>query len=157
MSFQIILQENKSPSNKVTKDVTDIATATGVLRDGATILDPKILIESALESDILGRVNYAHIEQFHRYYYIGDITLDATGLWLFDMHVDVLMSYADEIREQNAVVARQATEGNFNLYLDDGWFMAYQDPIIQIKHFSVEGPFEHSEYVLVLAGNSPTA
>lgn len=156
MSFPVKLQENLSPSNYVTKNITDIATATGNLREGCNIVDPVLCIESALESDILSRVNYAYIELFHRYYYVTDITLDTTGLWLFTMHVDVLMSYGDKIRQQNAIVARQLE--HYNLYLDDGWFMAYQDPEITITHFKDSSgntvhPFEQQEFVLVVAGS----
>lgn len=151
MSVVIKLMENLSPSNKVTKDVTDIATATGNLRMGTSILKPQIEIESSLESDILGRVNYAYIELWHRYYFVTDITLDITGLWLISMHVDVLMSYADDIKDQYAIVARQ--ERRYNMYLDDGWFMAYQNPIIDTLYFSETSPFGSESYILVVAGS----
>lgn len=151
MSLVIKLQENLSPSNQVTKNISDIATATGTLREGTSILKPVILIDSQLESDILSRVNYAYIELWHRYYYVTDMTLDITGLWLISMHVDVLMSYNEQIRKQNCIVARQ--ERRYNMYLDDGWFMAYQDPIIQTLYLSEASPFESEEYVLVLAGS----
>ena len=151
MSFVVKLQENLSPSNKVTKNITDIATATGTLREGTNILQPTILIESQLDSDILGRVNYAYIELWHRYYYVTNITLDITGLWLISMHVDVLMTYATEIKAQNCIVARQ--ERRYNMYLDDGWFMAYQNPIIQTAYFSNPSPFESHSFILVVAGS----
>lgn len=151
MSFSVILQKNTSPSNKVDKSITNIATATGNLRSGCSILEPTILIESALESDILSYVNYAYIAEFNRYYFVTDITLDVTGLWLFDMHVDVLMSYSAEIKSQNCIVARQ--ERRYNMYLDDGWFMAYQNPIVNTPYFSVADPFEDVNYILVIAGS----
>lgn len=151
MSFVVKLQENLSPSNKVVKNLSDIATATGTLREGANILEPTILIDSQLESDILGRVNYAYIEIWHRYYYVTNITLDVTGLWLISMHVDVLMSYADDIKAQNCIVARQ--ERRYNMYLDDGWFMAYQNPIVQTSYFSIAAPFENQSFILVVAGS----
>lgn len=151
MSFVVKLQENLSPSNMVSKNVTDIATATGTLREGTSILSPSILIDSQLEADILGRVNYAYIELWHRYYYVTDISLDVTGLWLVHMHVDVLMSYATEIRQQNCIVARQ--ERRYNMYLDDGWFMSFQNPIVQTPYFSVSNPFEGQSYILVVAGS----
>lgn len=151
MSFPIILQENSSPSNKVSKSITNIATATGVLRSGASIIDPEIEIESALESDILGRVNYAYIQLWRRYYFVNDIHLDVNGLWLFSMHVDVLMSYGDEIRSQNAIIGRQ--ERRYNMYFDDGWFMSYQNPLIRQQYFSNPAPFEGESYILVLAGS----
>ena len=150
MSFVVKLQENLSPSNQVSKNVSDIATATGTLREGTSILQPTILIESQLENDILSRVNYAYIELWHRFYYVTDITLDVTGLWLFSMHVDVLMSYADKIRQQDCIVARQ--ERRYNMYLDDGWFMAYQNPIVQTPFFSLPTPFENQSFILVVAG-----
>lgn len=151
MSFPIILQENVSPMNMVSKTVTDIATATGNLKEGTSIIDPIIEIESALEADILSRVNFAYIALFHRYYFVTDITLDITGLWLVSMHVDVLMSYKDAIRAQNGVVARQVNQ--YNMYLDDGWFMTYQNPRVVDLYFSNPAPFESQEFVLVLAGS----
>ena len=151
MSFQIVLMENSSPSNKVDKTVANIATATGVLREGTSVVDPEVEIESVLEQDIISRVNYARIEAFHRFYFVTDITLDITGLWLFTMHCDVLMSYKEAIKQQNAVVARQ--ERRYNMYLDDGWFMTYQNPIVRQQYFSVSAPFEGESYILVLAGS----
>lgn len=151
MSFSIKLQENLSPLIVADKDIHDVATATGTLRSGTSILDPIIEIDSALESDIIGRVNYAYIELWHRYYYITDVKLDITGLWLFTMHVDVLKTYADDIRAQDAIVARQ--EEHLNMYLDDGWFMAYQDPLIYTPKFSVDDPFENESYILVISGS----
>lgn len=151
MSFSIVLMENTSPANYVTKSVTNIATATGVLRKGATVTDPVIEIESSLASDIIGRVNYARIELWHRYYYVTSIKMDINGLWLISMHVDVLMSYSAQIKLQNAVVARQ--ERRRNMYLDDGWFMTYSRIDVNTVYFSNTSPFSAEEFVLVLAGS----
>lgn len=143
--------ENTSPANYVTKSVTTIATATGVLRNGATVTDPVIEIESSLANDIIGRVNYARIELWHRYYYVTGIKMDIDGLWLISMHVDVLMSYSAQIKLQNAVLARQ--ERRRNMYLDDGWFMTYSRIDVNTVYFSNESPFSAEEFVLVLAGS----
>ena len=151
MSFPIILQKNLSPVNKVDKDITDIATATGTLRSSSSIIDPVLEIQSSLESDILSYVNYAYIALWHRYYFITNIEMDVNGLWVISMHVDVLMSYKTEIRAQNAIVARQ--ERKRNMYLDDGWFMSYQKPIVKQHWFSNPTPFEAQSFILVLAGS----
>lgn len=152
MSFPIVLMENTSPSNKVGKNKTVIATVTGTLRSGSSVVDPVIEIDSALDTDILGRVNYAQIELWHRYYFVTDIKVDIKRLWNIYMHVDVLDSYITEIKAQNAIVARQ--ERRNNRYLDDGWFMTYQNPDIYTQYFSVERPFlQDGEYILVVAGN----
>ena len=151
MSFPIILIENLSPTNKVGKSLTTIATATGNLREGASILNPEIEIESSLSSDILSRVNYARIELWHRYYFVTDMVLDITGLWLLYMHVDVLESYEAAIKAQDCIVARQ--ERKYNMYFDDGWFMSYQNPIVDTPYFSVSNPFEQQSYILTVAGS----
>ena len=151
MSFSVVLMENLSPTNYVTKNVSTITTATGTLREGSSVTEPVIEIESSLAADILGRVNYARIEIWHRYYYVTDITVDYNGLWVISMHVDVLMSYAVQIQQQNAIVARQ--EQRYNMYLDDGWFMAYQNPIVHTPYFSESAPFGTHSYILVLAGS----
>lgn len=151
MSFSISMMQNSSPLIKVDKTVATIATVTGNLREGTSVTDPIIEIAYTLPNNIISSVNYAHIPDWHRYYYVSNIELDITGLWLITMHVDVLMSYKDSIRQQNAIIARQ--ERKRNMYLDDGWFMAYQNPIIEDHYFSVSNPFEAEEYVLVLAGS----
>lgn len=151
MSFPIVFSSNSSPTIKVDKDLTEVVTVTGTLRGTTSILDPVVAVESSLTADIVSRINYAYIEQFNRYYYVTDITSEVTGLWVISMHVDVLMTYKAGIRAQNAVVSRQS--GQYNLMLDDGWFMAYQNPRHQLKLFSNESPFETQEFCLVVAGS----
>ena len=151
MSFSVKLQKNTSPPNYVAKAIADIKTCTGTLREGTSIIDPVILIEGDVKANMVGSINYCYIAEFGRYYYITNIISDVTGVWEIHCHVDVLMSFSAQIKEQNAVVSRQ--EYRYNMMLDDGWFMSYQDPIVQTKLFSVEGPFEQQEFVLVVAGN----
>lgn len=159
--FSISLYQMKSPPNKIEKDISFlIQTVQGSLRNGSSIIDPVIVVET--DSNTLWRrgLNYAYIEEFGRYYYVTNIvsipgtlarTTSNVYLWELHMHVDVLMSFKDEILSQKAIIARQ--EAKYNLYLDDGVFMTYQNPKIQTKLFSVEGPFETQEFVLVVAGS----
>lgn len=151
MSFSLVLQRNVSQPNKVDKDVTDVATATGVMKEGASIIDPVFLIDTTLSADMISRVNYLKCETLSRFYYITDIIITTDHLYEIHCHVDVLMSYKTEIREQSAIVARQYKKKS--MLLDDGWFMAYQNPLVQTKYLSNIQPFEHQEFVLVLAGS----
>lgn len=153
MSFSIVFYTNSSPVNQIDKSITEVVTATGALREGASILNPEIEIENNLAPLVVASINYAQISVFGRYYFVTDIRTETNGLWVVSMHVDVLMTYKDKIREQRAVVARQAKYPNYNLYLDDGWFMSYQNPIIETRYFSNPTPFEAEEYVLVIAGS----
>ena len=145
-----MLQYNASSPNVVNKSLTDVALATGVLKDKTSILDPIVLIDSTLSSDILSKVNYAHIEIFNRWYYVTNITTTTDRLWEIAMHVDVLNTYKDKIKEQRAVVSRQ--ESQFNMMLDDGWFSCYQDPYVFHRKFSLPSPFTAEEFVLTVAG-----
>lgn len=163
MSFQIQLGTTKSAVNVVDKDFTVINTVTGTLKAGTSILDPIVTILCDASDTWRKNCNYAYISEFGRYYYITNIVLvegsTDTGdqypqpkqLIEFHMHVDVLKSYVDQIKQQTAVVARQ--EFAYNLMLDDGFFMCYQNPKLQTRLFSVPDPFETQEFVLVVAGS----
>ena len=151
MSFTIALQKNNSPDNKVDKEIFEIAYATGTMKSETSILDPVILIESQLTEEFVKNINYATIDAFGRSYFVTNIVFGISGLWEISMHVDVLSTYKTKLRNQTAVVARSETA--YNMYLDDGWFMAYQNPKIEKRYFSVESPFEAEEYVLVVAGS----
>lgn len=151
MSFPVDLMVQTDPTNKLVKTPTPVLTLGGTLRAPASITDPIIEFNFSDNPEVFSKVNYARIETFSRYYFITNIVSTYNNLWEIHMHVDVLMSFADEIKKQVAVVARQ--EENYNLYLDDGIFMAYQNPIIQTKLFSNPTPFETQNFILLVAGN----
>lgn len=152
MSFIINFFTNMSQSNVVNKEISEKGSASGVLRNGTSITDPIVQIElSSTNGMSFSDINYVYIEEFHRYYYVTSIRSVYNNMWEIACHVDVLMSFKDQILSQNAIVARQ--EQIYNLYLDDGFFMTYQNPKIQIKTFSNATPFETQEFVLVIAGS----
>lgn len=152
MSFVIHFTQTSSAVNVLDKEFSlggvDI---TGTLRNGSSLIDPVLIVEANAPGFHANGYNYCYVEEFGRYYFITDIVSVNYTLWEIHCHVDVLMSYKDQIKEQTAIVARQ--EAKYNLMLDDGIFMSYQNPKIQTKYFSVEGPFEHQEFVLVVAGS----
>lgn len=155
MSFPVKHYINKSATNVVDKELLlQTPDLTGTLRDGTSIIDPVIIVEANSPGFQANHSNYIYIEAFGRYYYITDIVSINHTLWELHCHVDVLMSYKDQIKAQTAIIARQ--ESKYNLYLDDGVFMSYQNPIVQTKLFSVEAPFETQSFVLMVAGSSST-
>lgn len=152
MSFTIHFTQTSSATNVVNKEFSRGGVdVVGTLRDGSSIIDPVILIQANAPGFHANGYNYCQIEEFGRSYYITNIISVNYTLWEIHCHVDVLMSYAEQIKEQVAVVARQ--EGQYNMMLDDGFFMAYQNPKIQTKLFSNPTPFETQEFVLVVAGS----
>lgn len=141
----IILYNNSSPSNYVSKSISVVETLNGVLRTPTSITDPVVTIERSNPTGF----NYARIEEFGRYYFVTGISSESNSLISVAMHVDVLMTYKDGIKNMDAIIKRQ--ENNFNLYLDDGMFKAYQNT----KHKIIKFPhgFTEYSYILALAGN----
>lgn len=155
MSFPIKHYINKSAPNVIDKDLElHVPDLVGTLRARSSIIDPVIIVEANSPGFHANHSNYIYVEEFNRYYYITNIISVNHTLWELHCHVDVLMSFKEQIKAQTAIVARQ--ESKYNLYLDDGVFMAYQNPIVQTKRFSVEAPFETQSFVLMVAGSSST-
>lgn len=147
MSFEIQLLRNNSQVNKIGKDLTNLLTVRGTLRKETSIIDPSIMIECDLSA--LTRCNYIYINEFKRYYFVNNITSIREGLVEFSCHVDVLETYKEQIRMNSAIIRRQ--ENNWNLYLNDGTFKVYQNPLILTKEFP--SGFNGFEFVLAVAGS----
>lgn len=150
MAFSITLQTCTSEKNKVQKTLTDIATLSGTLRAETSIIDPVITIEGDLA--LYTGCNYLTIPSFGRSYFVQNIRSIRNGLFEISAHVDVLSSYGDQLMEQQAIIRRQ--ENDWNLYLNDGVFKVYQDPIVLTMPFP--SGFSGPEFVLAIAGHGPT-
>lgn len=147
MSFSITLMQNTSPVNKIGKELSSQLEVTGELRSETSIIDPIIMIECDLAD--LTNCNYMYIPQFNRYYFVNNIRSIRNGLVEFTCHVDVLETYKDQIKANSAIIKRQ--ENNWNLYLNDGAFKVYQNPIVITKEFP--SGFSSQEFVLAVAGS----
>lgn len=141
----INLYMNTTPPNVINKLPTNVGIIEGALRSPTSIVDPVIIIERESPTGF----NYIQIPDFNRYYYVNGIVSQNNNLIAISCHVDVLMSYANQILDFDAVVRRN--ENKFNLYLDDGIFKAYQNT----KHKIIKFPYGFTQYsyVLALAGN----
>lgn len=145
MSFAINLGINNSEKVKLDKTVTYMYNLTGTLRDGCSITNPIILVES---ENNLSRINYVEIPEFNRVYFVTDIETDVNGLWNIHLHCDVLSSFKTGIRSNTGVISKQ--ENDWNLYIDDGSFKVYQQPNIVTNYFP--SGFSTSEFILAVAG-----
>lgn len=148
MSFTIDLYTNTSPENFITKSITAVGTQlTGDLREGTSIVRPGIKIEAAA---IPAAANYMYISDFGRYYFIDDIETAEHGLYIIKARVDVLMSYATQIKACKGIAHR--SESDYNLMLDDGSFRAYSDPAIVTKKFPYG--FTATDFIIAVAGSA---
>lgn len=123
--FQYDKRKNSTanPRDAVTNGIVVRPLETiGELRENCSILSPRIsfrfspedvAIEGVPESATvrITRINYAHIPDFGRFYFIANWT-HSNGIWIADMTVDVLGTYKDALMlEQNDMyVLRSSSE-----------------------------------------------
>lgn len=144
MSFEIVTMYNASDTNVLSKVLNTIDTITGTLRDETSILNPVIRIEGQFPTNC----NYLYIQSFGRYYFVDDVRSIRNNLYEISAHVDVLKTYENEIRNCTGIIARQQSQ--WNLYIDDGAFILYQNPTFKIEKFDVG--LTTDEFVLAVAG-----
>lgn len=138
MSFPIVFMFNNEPMNKLEKNLTEVFTVTGDLRDDCSVTDPEFIIECEDPT----RANYCWIGPFRRYYYITDCIAyrnvlrngEMHRLWLIKLHCDVLKTFCDGILDSPCIVAK--TAGNdFNLYLPDPNYKCQQNDRVGMQPF----------------------
>ena len=149
-AFDVIIQRNNSENMHVTKDLTDIETFSGWLREACSIIDPVIVFEEPVTS--FATANYMTIATFARSYFITEIVSLTAQLTEVHAHVDVISSFADEIKANKGIVLRQAND--WNLYLADDVIRCYANPIIHTMAFP--SGFDGESYVLLVAGRRNT-
>lgn len=145
--MNIVLYANASEINAVDKNLTELTTLTGTLREQSSIIDPIITISDI--DDYIGSMNYAYIPEFNRYYFITNVESVRNNLWKVSFHVDVLFTYRDAIRANSAIIERN--ENEYDLKLNDGLFRTQQNP--RIAQFPFPNGFNQWNFVLAVAGN----
>lgn len=145
--MNIQIQQTTSEKNRIGKSISTLYTASGALREGTSIINPVIRISGA-NIPSLKNANYMHIPDFNRYYFITDIKSIRNGLIEISGHVDVLQTYAGQIRNNTAIIKRNAN--SWNLYIEDGLFKTYANPHIFTKLFP--SGFKNPSFVLSVAG-----
>lgn len=150
--MNIVLQSNESEYKKLDKKLTDVKSVDGVLREETSVTDPVFMIAAdgvtVTDADITS-ANYLTCAAFSRSYFITDIRSVRNGFWAVTCHVDVLSSYAAQIRANSGIISKQ--EKKWNLYIDDGTFKTYQDPHIYTKTFP--SGFDTFSFVMCVAGS----
>lgn len=100
----------------LSKSTSDIGTVTCKLKQGTSIIDPIVIIGKISATNIR-RFNYAYISDFGRYYFVNDIVEAPANQLEISMHVDVLRTYASDIRGISTLILRQ--ENVFSPYFVD--------------------------------------
>lgn len=140
---------NKSENNRLNKNIQQLYSYDGILKEDVSIINPSILIEQHIQN--LGGANYMYIESLGRYYYIDDMVSVSYTLTEVHAHVDVLMSFKDYIISNGGIVKR--SQNDWNLYLNDGSFKVYQYRTYSTYQFPNAFPADN-DLVLAVAGRT---
>lgn len=145
--MEIKLYKTSSPRKKLVKELSDGITLTGTLRGQSSVMSPSLQIQDIA---VIG-YNYCYIPDFGRYYYINGINALRANLFELSLGIDVLMTYAEAIRKNAAIVDKVQNFGAAYNYINDGSFVnsnRMKQDIVNFPHgFNADG-----EYILITAG-----
>ena len=144
-----------SPNNALNKILSDSVSLSGTLRDENEIEKPNITgIDTtgltSTEINNIFKANYIYIPDFNRYYFIVNKTVVSDVLINIALNVDVLMSFKDEILEQECLIERSAIYNS--QYVNDTAKPVYNFPMVLTKTFS--NSFDDFHYYLSVAGTN---
>ena len=145
--MDIYLYQNLSEQNALDKSTALIGTLSGALKESTDLLNPVILIEGDITATV-ATTNYIYIPSFKRYYFLTGLTSVRTGLYQIEMHVDVLTTYRDGIRKNEALISRQ--ENEWNMMIPDNQQQVGQKQIITQQAFP--NAFSGEVYELIVQG-----
>ena len=149
--MNIILYSNSAENERINKTsfLTEKGTYIGAFRGEASILSPKIEIQS----NGLISANYCYIEDFGRYYFINDIVCYRLGFFILSLTVDVLMSHKDSLLQLYAYVERyeKSTETG---YKDNKFPIKYVPKIEAFGNFIVDYANPQDPYLIIIFDSS---
>lgn len=150
MAITVNIGVTSSEKRALDKSVSTTKSVSGTLHNQSNIVNPSILCKCNAES--IATCNYMTIPDFGRKYFITDITAVSNDLCIVSGHCDVLSTYKAGIRANTATVARSATEGNWNLLLNDPMMKVNNKKITKVKTGFKSFPKDKFSIMLITAG-----
>ena len=144
--MNIILYDNKSPKNKIGKNLVNANNITGTLRGETSTSNIQLLLNIV----DLNPYNYMYIAEFDKYYFITNIISVRTGLWLVSASIDVLESYKNEILQLNVILSDTESVGSKKYRNGSCW-----DVLVKDKTDIVSFPYgllQTGKFILITAG-----
>ena len=138
-NLTMILYKNQSDDRCVQKSLIEINRVSGFIRNETSLLTPSVLIDTTNEPNYVLDANYVYMPNFRRYYYITSISSVRNHLWRLSLRVDVLMTYKDEILNQDALVYRSSNK--YDPYQNDAEMVLDVNPfqeVIEIENDVLE-------------------
>lgn len=113
--MNITLYKTSSERHRLNKVLTNsVAKNNCHILDGTSITDPVVVI--GYDATLLTH-SYAYISDFSRYYFITNIEVLPGQEMRLSLHVDVLMTYKDQIKACNSRVTR--SQSNYDPMISD--------------------------------------
>lgn len=120
--FNITLCINRNENNLLGKTFTsgDTYNVIGTLKEGTDIINPSFLIDiSQFSSNDYFKYNYLFTTELKRNYFINNIIIVTNYLIEYQCHIDVLDSYANEIKQLYGILSRTSKDNFIHKYIDD--------------------------------------
>ena len=131
--------------NKINKSFTSRYELPGTLKEPSSIINPTIRIEADLA--MLAGCNYCYIPEFRRYYFIVNMESIHNTICTLQLHVDVLMSYKEQLMDCYGYVDRQ--EDIVSVMIPDSEKLQQANPTISTIPFTVPTEAEGYTYCLI--------
>ena len=127
--MNVKLYNNKSDKRNLIKNITEIKTVASTAKGDISLLSPVLILNYTDMSNI----NYCYISELKRYYYIKNYTYLTGKRIQLNLEIDVLMSYADEIKALKVNILRYS--GIRPTYISDGRIPLYSNTRQYIVEF----------------------
>lgn len=127
--MNVKLFNNKSDKRNLIKNITEIKTVTATAKGDISVISPVLILNYTDMSDI----NYCYISELKRYYYIKNFTYLTGKRIQLNLEIDVLMTYADEIKALKVNILRYS--GIRPTYISDGRIPLYSNTRQYIVEF----------------------
>lgn len=135
--------------NSLSKNLTEEKQITGHLKDNCNVLNPVIIFN--YDANLLA-FNYCRIDNFNRFYYVEGFNIIGKTIEI-TLHVDVLTTYANDIKNSYATITRS---NNGNKYLNDNRVSKCAS-YTQIFRKLGTGLARYNSYMVIVGGRSSSA
>lgn len=98
----VTLFNNKSDKRQLVKNITEMKTISAIAKGDINIISPMLIIHNTDMTNI----NYCYISELNRYYFITNYTYITGQRIELNLYIDVLMTYADDIKRLKVNVLR---------------------------------------------------
>lgn len=149
MSFNIQFYKVEDDPREMTKTLSNALTLTGTVRDEVDQFEPVIMVAQDVTN-----YNYMYIPTWGKYYYINGCEVVRTGEYLVkDTHIDVLMTYAADIKSHYAIIDKTESSTLGNQYLNDPSTWVTTQKTVETKYDFPDGFYDNNWcYVLITVG-----